>query len=80
MAELQLVQPTVDQPTVDALTKLLEDARRGSVVGVAYVALHHGSDYSGDVVGQAEAHPLFTLGIARALEDVVAARTRKPRR
>lgn len=73
MATVQLVQPVVDSETVGTLEKLLVDAKAGRVVGLAYVALHHGPDYSGDVVGRAKAHPLFTRGIAAALGDLVAA-------
>ena len=78
MASLHLVTPTVDRETVETLHRLLKEAQAGRIVGFAYVALHCGPDYSGDVVGHATAHPLFTLGVARALEDLVAHHPRKP--
>lgn len=73
---IHLIGHPVDEETVTALTQLLEAAQAGRIVGIAYVALHHGPDYSGDVVGHAKSHPIFTLGIARALEDLVAAHLR----
>lgn len=75
MVPLQLAQPSVDSETVAALEKLVEEAKRGRVVGIAYIALRCGRDYSGDVVGRAEDHPLLTRGIAQALSDLVAQRT-----
>jgi hypothetical protein len=74
---LAVVHPAVDRGTVEALERLLSAARAGQIVGLAYVALHCGPDYSGDVVGRAKAHPLFTRGIVSALGDIVAASTQK---
>lgn len=73
----RLVEPSVDAETVATLTLLLQAAQEGRIVGLAYVALHNGPDYSGDVVGRARQHPIFTLGIARALEDLVAEHLRR---
>ena len=75
---LQILDPPVDQHTIDTLSKLLDLARRGKITGGAYIALHQGPDYSGDVFGHARQHPIFTLGVVRALEELVAAHPRKP--
>lgn len=72
MADLKLVQPREDKATVEALTKLLEQAKKGSVVGFAYVALHQGAMYSGDVIGRAKQFPIYTLGLTRALEQLLS--------
>lgn len=77
MDTLRIVEPVVDADTVRSLQKLLEAALRGRIVGLAYVALHCGPDYSADVVGEAKAHPLLTRGIVGALEDAVAAHPRR---
>lgn len=71
--KLAVVHPTVDRDTLEALERLVSAAKAGRIVGLAYVALHCGPDYSGDVVGRARAHPLFTRGVVRALEDAIAA-------
>lgn len=69
---LKLVKPQADAETVKALTALLRDAQEGRVVGLAYVALHKSPNYSGDVVGHARSHPLFTMGIVSALAGIVS--------
>ena len=55
----------------------MAEAKRGHVIGLAYVALHNGPDYSAEIVGEAAAHPLLTRGIAGALADTVAIHTRR---
>lgn len=77
MCALHVIAAPVDQHTVDTLNKLLEEARSGKIVGIAYVALHQGPDYSGDVIGHARQHPIFTLGVVKALERLVEAHPRK---
>ena len=71
MRELKVVQPIADKATVEALTKLLKEAKEGSVVGFAYVALHQGTSYSGDVIGRAKRFPIYTLGLVKALEQIL---------
>ena len=68
---LKLVQPQEDRATVEELTKLLEKAKTGAIVGLAFVAMHQGGEYSGDVIGRAKAFPVYTLGLIRALEAIV---------
>lgn len=77
VGQLQIVKPVIDEPTVEALKKLLEEAQRGRIVGLAFIALHCGPDYTADIVGAALLHPLLTRGIAGALADAVAERRRK---
>ena len=74
MGQLHIVRPVIDEPTVEALKQLLEEARLGRIVGLAYIALHCGPDYTADIVGAALLHPLLTRGIAAALADAVADR------
>lgn len=69
---LYLVKQLEDSDTVKALIKLLEAARAGEVIGLAFVALHHQDAYSADIVGQACRSPLLSRGICRALEDAIA--------
>ena len=71
-ARLTLVGNAPDRDTVETLTRLLAEARAGKVIGVAYVALHHHHEYSGDIVGQALNSPLLSRGICRCLEDTIA--------
>lgn len=71
MADLRLVQPQTDKATVEAVEKLLEQAKQGTVVGFAYVAMRQGGKYSGDVVGRARQFPIYALGLVRTLENLI---------
>lgn len=63
------VQPSKGDPElVDALEKLLAAARRGEVIGAAYVVLKKGAKYEGDVLGSALHNPVTALGLSKALE------------
>lgn len=73
---LRVVLPQADRETIEILLDLLYRAEQGEVVGLAYVALHRGKDYSGDVSGSVKSHPLFTIGVIRALEHLVARHTK----
>lgn len=74
---IQLAADAVDAATVEALTRLLEAAQTGQIVGLAYVALHAGPDFTADIVGHCRDHPLLCRGIASALGDTVAEFCRK---
>jgi uncharacterized protein (UPF0210 family) len=76
-AILSLVPVLADQETVKALELLLEQAKAGEVMGLAYVAIHRGHGYSGNVVGVAEDAPMLVRGVCRALEDQIAKLPRK---
>ena len=69
---------TGDLDTVASLVKLLTDARHGEVIGFAYVALRPNHEDTADVMGTALQSPLLCRGICRALEDAVAAGSKKP--
>lgn len=73
---LKLMEKSVSQETVEALTRLLADAKRGEIAGFAYIALHQGTSYSGDVIGRAKQFPIYTLGLVKALEDLLVRRLR----
>ena len=66
---VKLVPSPVSKDTVDELAALLQEARAGKVIGLAYVALHKGQVFTADYVGQAKAAPIFTLGAIRVLSD-----------
>ena len=68
---LKIVQPAVEQATVEALRKLQQQAEQGAIVGLVYVALYRGGDYQGDAVGRARRFPLYCLGLIRALEQIL---------
>lgn len=69
---LSLVQDRVDQETVEALSKLLAEARAGKVTGLAFVTIRRGGAYHGDVAGRLRGMPIYTLGLLHALEQTVS--------
>lgn len=72
MGQFKLVAVSTDKGTIDALTTLLEDAKAGRIVGLAYIALRPGDGYISDMVGSVTEHRLLARGICRELEDSIA--------
>lgn len=64
-----LVTTGASSDTVHALTYLLQEARAGRVVGVAYVAMHKAHDFSIDHAGEIKRYPLPAIGAIRLLAD-----------
>jgi hypothetical protein len=69
-----LIQNHVSTDTVEALQQLLEQARAGEVIGVAFVAMLKRRGYIADAAGEAYRNPTFTRGMIRALDDRLAQR------
>ncbi len=68
---LHLVDPQADPQVIATLRKLLAQAEAGQIVGLAYIAMMPGWQYSGDLVGLALQQPLVALGLASALEHQI---------
>ena len=68
---------TPEEDTVAALTDLLARARRGEVVGLAYVELYRGGDFRTDVRGRCDAYPLMALGMVDILADQIRAKVKE---
>lgn len=69
---LRLVDPKVSIEAVEAVEHLLEQIRRGDVIGVAWVAMHRNNAYSVDIAGETRKAPTFTRGMLAALDDQLA--------
>ena len=69
---LHIVEPAPDPDTVATLTSLLEQAKAGRMVGVAYVAMYRGGRFDGDVLGLAREDQIRTLGLISALQLKIA--------
>lgn len=73
MLELVKVKPiTVSAETVSELETLLAEARSGKLTGLAYVAMHRGSDFSVNARGRARLIPTHTLGALESLRQFVS--------
>jgi hypothetical protein len=68
---LHLVPPRVSDETVRALTKLLNAARKGDVVGIAFVAVCHKTFFV-DAAGIARDRPTLARGMLGNLEDLLS--------
>jgi hypothetical protein len=70
VSTLHLIQRHPDLRTIAALERLLDLAKTGSLIGLAYIALEPGA-YSSDILGPVCGHALLARGICRELEDLV---------
>lgn len=59
---VRLAQRRASKETIEALTALLAEAKAGEVIGIAYVAFHAGTEYTGDALGSAKLAPSLTIG------------------
>jgi hypothetical protein len=64
-----LLRPGVSRDTIECLSELLEQAKKGDLVGIAFGAIMRHSNYSVHATGAARLNPTFTRGIVRALDD-----------
>lgn len=62
----------VSHDTVQCLEALLERARRGEVLGVAYAAMYRGREFRVHTCGEMHRNPTFTRGAVAALNDQVS--------
>lgn len=70
---LELAPRRASRDAIEALEDLLDAARAGKVIGVAYVALKPGGkDHYVDAAGECRAHPTLTRGMLRTLDDALA--------
>lgn len=70
----RLVPAEISHETVAALDELLDQARRGEVIGIAYAVMCKGRDYFVDTAGEAHRSPTFALGMVQVLNLEVARR------
>ena len=71
-----LVPDTVSHDTVECLEILLEQARRGQVIGIAYAAMLKKRAYITNSAGEAYRNPTFSRGMIATLDDQLAGNVR----
>lgn len=69
-----LIPDNVSTDTVKCLELLLNRARRGEVIGLAYAAMLKKRAYIVNTAGTAHESPTFTRGMIRALDDQLGRR------
>lgn len=62
----------ISHDTIDVLTELLQEARKGNVIGVALVAMYRQRRYEFALTGEAARSPTFTLGTVTKLQFDIA--------
>lgn len=73
---LRLVQNQPSKDMIETLEYLLQEAREGNLIGLAYSALLPGRKFFVDVVGEAHADPVRAIGAAQLLSHEVMSRMR----
>jgi hypothetical protein len=71
-----LVVDNVSNETVECLEQLLDQAKRGNLIGVAFAAMLKRRGYIVNSAGEAHRNPTFSRGMVRALDDQLATRVR----
>lgn len=74
---MKLLKPEVSRDTVRCLEGLLEAARAGEVVGVAYAAIHRRRNFRVHLCGEAYRSPVFARGCVAVLDDELSQRIRE---
>jgi hypothetical protein len=57
-----LAQDTISHDTVEALQTLLDKAKRGDVIGIAYSVMNKKRTYHVDAAGELHRNPTFAIG------------------
>lgn len=73
----QLIQMHPSNDVVETLEYLLQEARDGHVIGIAYGAILKRRAFFVDAAGEAHRNPMFGVGIANVLAHDLTERTRK---
>jgi hypothetical protein len=73
-APFSLVRDKISNDTIECLEQLLEAARRGEIIGLAYAAMMRRRRYIVNTAGEAHHSPTFTRGMLLALDDELSER------
>lgn len=71
-----LIPDTISHDTVECLEVLLDQARRGQVIGLAYAAMLRKRAYITNTAGEAHRNPTFSRGMIATLDDQLAGNVR----
>lgn len=72
-----LIPDRVSHETVACLATLLEQARSGELIGIAFGAMLRRNNYIVNTAGEAYRNPTFARGVVAALDDDLSARIHK---
>jgi hypothetical protein len=72
----QLAADTISKDTVECLEQLLAAARKGQVIGLAFVAMMKRRSYVVNTAGEAHRNPTFARGMVSSLDDELSIRVK----
>lgn len=64
-----LAPEPISHDSVEALESLLNDAKKGDLIGVAFTAMYKKRSYVVNAAGEAHRNPTFSLGMVEVLND-----------
>lgn len=71
-----LIPDNVSHDTVECLEQLLEHARAGEVIGIAFAAMLKRRGYIVNTAGEAHRNPTWARGMVCGLDDQLSGRIR----
>jgi hypothetical protein len=74
----RLVPDALSTDTEQALAQLLDLARRGELIGVAFAGMLKQRRFFVNTAGEAHRNPTFARGMVAALDDELSTRMRTP--
>lgn len=72
----KLIEDAISHDTVEALSQLLDLAKRGELIGVAFAGMLKQRRYFVNTAGEAHRNPTFARGCVSALDDELGVRIR----
>lgn len=75
-APFVLMPDTLSEETIECLETLLDRARRGQVIGIAFAVMLKRRAYIVNSAGEAHRNPTFARGMVAALDDQLSQRIR----
>jgi hypothetical protein len=72
----RLVPDSLSHDTVQALEQLLDHAREGHIIGIAFAAMYKRRQFITNTAGECYRNPVFARGMVAALDDELSARGR----
>ena len=74
----RLVRDDISRDTVEALEQMLEQARRGEIIGIAFAAMLRRRQFFVNSAGEAYRNPTWSRGMIATLDDELRELQRPP--
>lgn len=71
---MKLIPDSLPTDTIECLQQMLEQAKAGELIGVAFVAIIKRRGYIANFAGEVSRNPTFARGMLRTLDDQLGQR------